>query len=89
VLQGEVILVTEAGNASSRAEMAADFPREDADGSARQQDEEGRLYRGDQGATPAPWDGATYADRWTSGRRRLAGGNWVYTHKDGSPTSER
>ena len=82
VLEGEVILVTNAGRQKLKRGMAAGFPAGRADGHQLvNETKKPALYLeiGDR----APGDGAAYAD--VDLAARLVDGKWVFTHKDGRP----
>lgn len=83
VLEGELVLVTNAGRQVLRAGMAAGFPAGDGDGH----------HLINESARPAvylevgdrlPGDGASYPDV-DMASRQLPDGNWVFTHKNGDP----
>ncbi|HEX4798863.1 MAG TPA: cupin domain-containing protein [Burkholderiales bacterium] len=82
VLEGEVMLVTNAGRQKLTPGMAAGFPAGKADGHQLvNETKKPALYLeiGDR----TPGDGATYSD--VDMAARMVDGKWVFTHKDGSP----
>ena len=83
VLEGELVLVTNAGRRVLKAGMAAGFPANDGDGH----------HLINETAQPAvylevgdrlPGDGATYPDIDMAARAN-PDGTWSFTHKDGRP----